>query len=80
MSAEKVIKSEKEWKEQLSPEEYKVTRKKGTERAFTDSTTTVKSKAPITVSVVAARYLVPRPSSTLEPDGPVFGNPSLQRL
>ena len=35
MSAEKVIKSEAEWKEQLSPEEYKVTRKKGTERAFT---------------------------------------------
>ena len=32
---EKIIKSEKEWQEQLSPEEYKVTRKKGTERAFT---------------------------------------------
>ena len=35
MSAEKVIKSEKEWKAQLTPEEFKVTRKKGTERAFT---------------------------------------------
>ena len=35
MGAEKVIKSEKEWKEQLTPEEYQVTRKKGTERAFT---------------------------------------------
>ena len=35
MGTEKVVKSEKEWKEQLSPEEYKVTRKKGTERAFT---------------------------------------------
>ena len=33
--AEKVIKSEEEWKEQLSPEQYAVTRKKGTERAFT---------------------------------------------
>ncbi len=35
MGAEKVIKSDKEWKEQLTPEEFKVTRKKGTERAFT---------------------------------------------
>lgn len=35
MGAEKVIKSEKEWKAQLTSEEFKVTRKKGTERAFT---------------------------------------------
>ncbi len=35
MDAEKITKSDKEWKEQLSPEEYKITRKKGTERAFT---------------------------------------------
>lgn len=35
MGAEKVTKSEKEWQEQLTPEEFKVTRKKGTERAFT---------------------------------------------
>ena len=35
MSDEKFIKSEEEWKKQLSPEQYKVTRKHGTERAFT---------------------------------------------
>ncbi|MCY4402213.1 MAG: peptide-methionine (R)-S-oxide reductase MsrB [Candidatus Poribacteria bacterium] len=35
MGVEKVTKTDKEWKEQLSSEEYKITRKKGTERAFT---------------------------------------------
>ena len=35
MGVEKLTKTEKEWKEQLSPEEFKITRKKGTERAFT---------------------------------------------
>jgi peptide-methionine (R)-S-oxide reductase len=33
--AEKIMKSEEEWKNQLSPEQYAVTRKAGTEPAFT---------------------------------------------
>ena len=31
----KIKKSEAEWKEKLTPEQYKIARKKGTERAFT---------------------------------------------
>ena len=35
MSSKKVIKSEEEWRKILTPEEFEVMRKKGTERAFT---------------------------------------------
>lgn len=31
----KIIKSDEEWREQLTPEQYNITRKHGTERAFT---------------------------------------------
>lgn len=32
---EKVVKPEREWREQLTPEQYRITREKGTEPAFT---------------------------------------------
>jgi peptide-methionine (R)-S-oxide reductase len=34
-SKERIMKSDEEWKRILTPEQYKITRKKGTERAFT---------------------------------------------
>ena len=32
---EKIIKTDAEWQKQLTPEQFRITRKKGTERAFT---------------------------------------------
>jgi len=40
----KVIKTDAQWREQLSPEEYQITRQKGTERAFTGKYNEIKEQ------------------------------------
>jgi peptide-methionine (R)-S-oxide reductase len=50
MTPEKILKSDEEWRKQLSPEEYRVTRKHGTERAFSHPSN--KDKTPGTYTCV----------------------------
>ncbi|MBI2192084.1 MAG: peptide-methionine (R)-S-oxide reductase MsrB [Planctomycetes bacterium] len=41
---EKIVKSDKEWRDVLTPEQYRICRKKGTERAFTGTYHNCKEK------------------------------------
>ena len=57
-----VVKSDEEWRKTLTPEEYRVTRQHGTERAFSHPYSKEKSEGSIAASAAAP------PCSALKPN------------
>ena len=81
MGAEKVIKSERRMESTTHSRRIQSdTEERDRTRFYGASTTIVKSRAPITVFAVEARSLIRRPSTTLEPGGPVSGNAVSRRI
>lgn len=70
--SDKIIKSEAEWRSQLTAEQYHVAREHGTERAFTGALDKHYEKAPIAVYAVVRTCFRQRPSSIRAVAGPAF--------
>jgi hypothetical protein len=72
VTVDRIVKTEAEWKKQLSPDSFEVTRHAATERPYTKIRTRTK-RVSSAASVVTPPCLTPTPSSTPAPDGPVSG-------
>ena len=70
----KITKSDAEWKDMLTDEQYHVTRKHGTERAFSGAYWDENVKAYIPVSVVVSRCFHLQRNMIQAQAGPVSGS------
>ncbi len=72
---EKVVKSDEEWRKQLTPEQFWVTRQKGTERPFTGDYYHFKGEGTYLCVAVATSFSARIPSTSPARDGRAFGRP-----
>ena len=77
---QKVKKSDSEWQQQLTPEQYRVARQKGTERAFTGTYHATKEPGVYTCVCCGTPFSVRPASSTPAPAGRVSPPPLPRRM
>ena len=75
----KIIKSEEEWKNLLTEEEFLITRKKGTEPAFSGKEFNIINEGSFLCKCCNAIYLIALQNLTLDVVGLVFMSKSLLR-
>ena len=76
---DKVVKTEAEWRKILTPEQFRVTRKHGTERAFTGAYWHTKDDGIYRCVCCGEPLSTPKSSSIREPAGPASGSRSTKR-
>jgi len=75
----KVIKSDEEWRKQLTSIQYQITRQHGTERAFSSPDFDIKESGILLVSAVENRSFIPNTNMIREQDGQASPKPSTHK-